>query len=366
MLPVFPKKISFWLSLFLLAFGYQTTSYSQEISPSSQSETWKIATNSSPPFIVLDENQNVKSGYSFQLWNKVAEDLGINYEFVVFDRVSNVLEAVEAGEVDAAIAAISMTAEREETVDFSHGYYETGLQILVLNTPQNIIGTFVAFVTSKETIQAIAILFGLSFVSAHILWLAERRKNSEMFPKEYVKGIGESLWWTLVTTTTVGYGDKYPISKTGRLIGIIWMISSLFVVSYFVSSITASRLNSMISGPDDLIGKRVSVVTGTTSQQYFQGRTVRLFPVATREETYEQVKEKNVQAAVGDAPILLYHASKNPEFRVVGTLFNKQQYSIALPENNYKRLKQINEILLQYKEDGTLQELNQRWFPFSG
>ena len=55
----------------------------------------------------------------------------------------------------------------------------------------------------------------------------------------YFKQLGESMWWAVVTMTTVGYGDKYPTSGGGRIIAIVLMYSSLVLVALFTATISS-------------------------------------------------------------------------------------------------------------------------------
>lgn len=48
---------------------------------------------------------------------------------------------------------------------------------------------------------------------------------------------GDSLWWTFVTITTIGYGDFYPVTFEGRSIAILLMLSGLALVSVITVSI---------------------------------------------------------------------------------------------------------------------------------
>jgi len=55
----------------------------------------------------------------------------------------------------------------------------------------------------------------------------------------YFKQFGESMWWAVVTMTTVGYGDKYPTSSGGRVIAVILMFSSLVLIALFTATISS-------------------------------------------------------------------------------------------------------------------------------
>ncbi|MDW7732804.1 MAG: potassium channel family protein [Methanolobus sp.] len=61
-------------------------------------------------------------------------------------------------------------------------------------------------------------------------------------PEANIKTGSDALWWAFVTITTVGYGDKYPTTGGGRLIGIALMTSGVGVFSVFTGFIANSFL----------------------------------------------------------------------------------------------------------------------------
>jgi voltage-gated potassium channel len=61
-------------------------------------------------------------------------------------------------------------------------------------------------------------------------------------PNANIKSGGDAAWWSLVTITTVGYGDRFPTSTGGRLVGIITMIFGIGLFGVFTSVLAANFL----------------------------------------------------------------------------------------------------------------------------
>jgi len=53
------------------------------------------------------------------------------------------------------------------------------------------------------------------------------------------QAVGDGIWWAVVTMTTVGYGDKVPLSTGGRILGIIVMFIGVALVSVFTATISS-------------------------------------------------------------------------------------------------------------------------------
>jgi polar amino acid transport system substrate-binding protein len=333
--------------------------------PEPQKTKLVVGTKPSPPFAIKNADGSW-SGIAIELWRMLASDLGMTFEIREYD-LKGLLTAVEKKEIDAAVGAITITSQREKVMDFSHPIYSTGLSIAV--APQKNKGGAMAAMKglmSWELAKIIGVLFGLLVVIGTLVWLFERRKNDAQFGGGPVKGIGAGVWWSAVTMTTVGYGDKSPVTTGGRVLGLFWMFAAVILTSSFTATITSTltvdRLESSIKGPDDLKHVRVATVAGSTSATYLEKRHIVYKAVPTVLDGMKAVQAGQVDAMVYDAPLLQYIAKNDlgGQVQVLPITFEHQDYGIALPDGSPMR-ENLNRALLDNLGKDTWNELVNRY-----
>lgn len=325
----------------------------------------KVAIKNTEPF-VFDEGGE-KVGFSIDLWQALSVEAGIPFEFVEVETVTEQINAVKYGDVDMAITAISMTASREEFIDFTHPYFDAGLQIMTRNDSFLPLGNLLKVLFSREVVTAFAGLIVVIILFGHLVWLFERRKNPH-FQHGYFRGVWEGIWWSAVTVTTVGYGDRTPQAVLGRLLALIWMFIGLFIIANFTATITAqltlNELRNDVNGISDLRNKRIATVAGSSATEFLRESNFYYIGVPSIEDTYELLHNEKVDVIVSDAPILRYYMTNGDyrhEFKLVGDLLYKETYGIALPENSpYEN--DLNTALLTLYENGTYEYIYDKWF----
>jgi polar amino acid transport system substrate-binding protein len=317
------------------------------------------------PFVVGGKSE--LSGFSIELWRSIAAQIGVQTEFSVQTSLPDMFAEIKAGKADLGVAAISITAKREQEYDFSQPIFESGLQILVpAQTSGNAgIPSLLSFVFSRVFLEFAGVLFVLILIPAHIVWLFERRHAEAFISTKYFPGIFTAAWWA--GGTLGGQVFQMPKSPIGRLMALLWIFVSVIFIAYFTANLTTSltlqELRGEISGPNDLPGKRVATILGSTSAAYLREQNVQTLEFNQIEDAYKALSDKKVNAVVYDAPILLYYASHEGRGKVgvVGPVFRKESYGIIFPQDSPYR-KPVDAALLTLKENGSYEKLYQEWF----
>ncbi|MCA9436273.1 MAG: transporter substrate-binding domain-containing protein, partial [Candidatus Omnitrophica bacterium] len=339
-----PSTLSI-LSIFSAAAAFDSVSvWAQE------SQTLVVATREAPPFAMKREGDRWE-GLTIELWSRIAERLALDYEYREMD-LEPMLEGVRDGSVDVAAAALTVTADREKEFDFTQPFFNSGLGIAVVPKEGNLMVGVLNRIFSVEFFQAVAALALVLILAGFLVWLFERKKNSEEFGGSTGKGLGSGFWWAAVTMTTVGYGDKSPKTAGGRTVALVWMFASVIVISSFTAMIatalTVGELHSEIQGPEDLYRHRVGTLAGSTSETYAKERDMAPRSYDSIEEALTALSEDRIDAVVHDAPLLEYYAHHEFEGQVdvLPRVFARQNYAFALPEKS-ERLEPINQVLLE-------------------
>jgi ABC-type amino acid transport substrate-binding protein len=326
-----------------------------------------VGVKHAPPFVTVDESSGVVTGFSIDLIRLIAAQMEPPREikFQVHRDFKEHLGAVQSGQVDLGIAATSFTSERLRVMDFSLPFYQSGLDIAVREEGAGV--KVWDIVTSRKLGFAVLWLAIFLVVCAHVIWFTERGK-SEAFDDRWLQGVGQSLWWTIVTMTTVGYGDFVPRKPLSRFLGVLVIMAGIVLfgvsVGAFSSALTVQKLASDIRGPDDLRGRSVAVVRGTIAEEVMRRRGAEVLPVKSLDEALAEVDSGEVTAAVHDQALLQHHLSQEAyPLALVGRPFSKQFYGITFPAGSELR-KQVNVAILELVEgDPPLyRQLVERWF----
>lgn len=337
-------------------------------------ESVHVVTRDIEPFSFEQNGQ--RTGFAMELWGNVAQELNLEYTVATVPTAKDMVTAVQNKTADVGVGALSITSEREKIIDFSQPFYESGLQILVSKEPAGILviawGVLRNFFTWQVAV-GIAIAVAVMLAISHLVWLYEHPVNEEMWPRHYLKGMGESFWWTISIFLVGGADNKGPVGFAGRLVATIWMLASVIAVSLLTAllsaAFTVNSLTTDISGPSDLPGHKVATVTGSTAETWLGslhnagGEKVEAHPFQTVPECLAALKAGKVKAVVYDAPVLQYYVNKagGNDFALVNGLFDANNYGFALELASPLR-KKINQALLKLNEDGVIANLRKKYF----
>jgi polar amino acid transport system substrate-binding protein len=345
----------------LLALGVssQWIQAQQSLEDSVPQRRLVVGTKIAPPFAIKNNN-GTWGGISIDLWRQIAKELQYSYTIREYD-LQGLLQAVEKGEVDIAVAALTVTSEREERMDFSHSIHSTGLSIAVRPGQKRGWLGVIRRIVSTNFLKVVGGLILVLIVIGLLVWLFERRKNRDQFGGGTAKGIGAGFWWSAVTMTTVGYGDKTPKTVGGRVIALIWMFTALIIIAGFTgaiaSSLTVGELEEAVRGPADLVQVTTGSVSNSTSDTYLRKQHIQFRGYATPHQGMQALANGDIDAFVYDAPILRYIATVELQgkVKVLPSTFERQDYAFALPSTSILR-EPINRILLKKIADSQWQE----------
>lgn len=294
----------------------------------------------------------------------IAKELGRDITFQPQDTFGGMLDQVKATEVDGAIANISITAAREREIDFSQPIFESGLQILLpleSGTLQRI-----SSVLTREILVLALVALGVLFGGGLLMWLFERR-HQPYFDRPMRDAMFPSFWWALNLVVNGGFEERMPMSRAGRLFAVTLVVASLFIVSIFVATITAAvtvnALQESVDSINDLEGRRVATVQGSTSADFLAERQIQAMGYDDPVQMLEAFEQGEADAVVFDGPILAYYVQRNNRgnMRLIDRVYRPENYGIALPSGSTMR-EDINRTLLRLREDGTYEDLIDRWF----
>ncbi|MCB9780628.1 MAG: ion transporter [Alphaproteobacteria bacterium] len=86
-----------------------------------------------------------------------------------------------------------------------------------------------------------ALLLGATILGGISIWLVEAQANPA------INSLADGLWWSIVTLTTVGFGDISPVTGLGRIVGAVLMVAGMFTLALFAGIVGNTLLHAVMS-----------------------------------------------------------------------------------------------------------------------
>jgi len=351
------KRVVFFICLFIMT----SQAYAKE---------YVVGVKPTPPFVTVSSNNEI-SGFSIELLDQLMMimDPTAKIRYHIDTDMKSHLQSVIQNKVDFGLAATTITAEREKILDFSQPFYKADLAILVPRSDTQR-WAFVDIFLSKELMITLFVIFIYVVFIAHMIWLVEKNGEDSHFSKAYSEGIVQSLWWTVVTISTVGYGDFHLKRPFGRFLGIFVIFSGIMLFGVAIASLTTAltvqQLKPTITGPEDLPGHTVAVISNTFSEKATAKMGVYQKPIRTLYEGLVALDSRKVDAIVHDRPLLQYLIKDftDQRFLIVDKGFAPSTYGFTLPQGS-PLTEKINIALLKLLEggkDSVYHDIHKKWF----
>lgn len=324
-----------------------------------------VGVHPQPPYMIEGQNGNW-DGISIRLWRAVAEELELDYRFIkVAPEATTSL--LLAGNADIILLG-DVTATAEAKVDFSHVYHTAQLGVASSQTiPVSAIAK--AFF-GKRFWYIAGILSLLLLIVGALIYFVERRNNKDDFggDRSVARGVGAGFWWAGVTMTSIGYGDKAPVTFFGRAIALTWMLIAMMLTAVITASLVSTVMDSgnikKISVPGDLRSMQVGAVEGTAAAQYLQKERIAYQQFTTLDSALKAVKKHDLEAVLHRVPDLRYAINNKSDLslKVQPVPVDFYYYAFAVPGNSTLR-EPLNLALLRIINTPLWQQELERFIP---
>jgi ABC-type amino acid transport substrate-binding protein len=329
--------------------------FSLSLSGQTPQDTLVVGYTAAPPFIV--QEGELLEGINIWLWQRTATDLNLKYKLVPMN-FHDMLEALKTGEIDISINPLTVTSERSKTFQFTNSFYAAHSTIAISEASAfEKLTSFLKQFFNQDFLKGLFVLLFIIFWFGTLGWYFERKENPEHF-RNTGSGIWDGMWWSAVTLTTVGYGDKAPKTKMGKITALILMFGGLLFISGLTASIASSlTVNRLSNNPEGFIAfkeRKVGTIDNSGAMEYLNKHFFKdvtgYSGVATG---LEAVKKGDITAFMYDEPILKYRIQEDLELnslQILPVKFDVQFYAFGIAKQHVVLEKAISQQILSIIE----------------
>lgn len=358
------------------------------------------------PFFMNKQTTKVETGnsryegYAVDLIDELSRIVGFDYVFKEVDdgkygkfdektrEWNGMIREVMIGKADLAIADLSITSSREDAVDFTLPFMNTGISVL-FKKPTTKELEFFSFLSPFEGhvwfyvvgayVSVSVLLFIVGRVSPYE-WTDPHpcRREDRILRNQF--SLVNSFWFTMAAVMQQG-SDLAPKSLSTRLVAAIWYFFTLIMISSYTANLaaflTVEKVVYPIEKAEDLYKHPQHIKYGCLES----GSTQTFFQSSRPDSTFRRMHDEMVlvksndqgKAEVEKGNYAYFMESISIEYTIerqcnltqIGGLLDSKGYGIAIAKNSTRQRDyrtKLSEAILSLQENGILQVLKNRWW----
>lgn len=375
-------------------------------------DTLVVTTKRTQPYFMLKSTPNKQEGndqyegYAVDLIHELSRIVGFKYRFKEVDdgkygvsetlpngteRWNGMIGEIISGKADLAIVDLTITSSREQAVDFTLPFMNTGISIL-FKKPTNKATTLFSFLSPFSSYVWAYVICAYSGVSL-VLFIVGRLspyewtnpypcRQEESAEMQNSFSLLNSFWFTIGSLMQQG-SDIAPKSMATRSMASTWYFFTLIMISSYTANLaaflTVEKIVYPIESAKDLSDQteiKYGCVESGTTRTFFRDSQIETYRkiyrfmedhktyVKSNEEGKERVEQGNF-AFFMESTSIEYITERNCNLTQIGSPLDSKNYGIATRKHaNYRRPYRVllSQAILQLQENGMLHVLKNRWW----
>ncbi len=326
-----------------------------------------------------DGREGIYKGSAVDIWQVLAQKLGVDYQYVYIKSPSEAVRKSAAGEIDVAVSCLNMTPSRLQRVTFAVPYTEDGLTLLARRKENGFIEVIAKLYRNNVILETSFLLFATALAGAITLWLLSRRFSHKDIVGDNSLHTFFKGWMMLVIGSGIYKMGSSPPSMT--VVAISNFVRTI-VTAIFVASAT-----SLIMQPDrasdisdrnvlrSALKTTVGVDAGTISQDWLEKQADQILPATEKFsrikplkgdgamiQSLELGKVGSLMADSSRISFLLESMDHPRHFQRLGRTFNMTPQSFIFGSRLDPALqRRLNIALSELRYDGVVDDVLKRW-----
>ncbi|XP_064072284.1 glutamate receptor ionotropic, kainate 2-like [Vanessa tameamea] len=338
-------------------------------------------------------------GFCIELIDRLSKLLHFNYTFVeqmngaygVRNKTTNqwngmMRRLMDDPDIQFAVTDLTITAEREEAVDFTTPFMNLGISIL-FRKPQQPEPALLAFLLPFS--NGVWLCLGLAYLGTSLVLYVVGRLCPDEWQNPYPCveeppalenqfTLANALWFNLGAVLQQG-SEIAPVAYGTRAVASCWWIFALVITSSYTANLATllatKSSTELIKNVRDLAENDQGITYGAKAG----GSTYTFFELSENElyqKMFQKMKEQEMPksneagiqkvmtdkyAFFAESTTIEYTVERNCEVTSVGDLLDSKGYGIAMKKNSEYR-QSLNLALLNLQEAGVLREMKYRWW----